>query len=400
MRPIPFLVIILLLTLAGCTAPDIPAEMDAALEDIKATFVPDETVDLLQWEVVRTEGGWEIQGETTCSEVIREVEQFIQEKGWERKVMSRMHLLPVPGSLDYPAAIATHSVVNLRKQPRHSSELVSQALLGTPMKVLKEEGYWLLIQTPDHYLSWVDRGSVALMEYQALQRYFSGPMVLITVPSSRLLDPEDQEVITDLVLGNILKLIDEAPYHFMVQLPSGTRSIIGKTEVSILQNWTDLEASRASLVRDAGYFMGMPYLWGGTSIKALDCSGFTKNVYFLNGLNLPRDANQQMQVGMLVDHVGDFSVLQGGDLLFFGRKATDSTAEYASHVGMWIGNGRFIHSSGNVHISSFDRESKYFDEYNLNRYLKTKRILDAPCEDSLSIASVYRHFIEGMGPVE
>ena len=59
---------------------------------------------------------------------------------------------------------------------------------------------------------------------------------------------------------------------------------------------------------------------------------------------------------------------------FFGRKATDSTAEKVVHVGMWIGNNEFIHSSGKVHVSSIEKGSKNFDEYNLNRYLRTKRV--------------------------
>ena len=64
-----------------------------------------------------------------------------------------------------------------------------------------------------------------------------------------------------------------------------------------------------------------------------------------------------------------------GDLLFFGRKATDSTSERVVHVGMWIGNDEFIHSSGDVHISSMDSVASNFDDYNRNRYLRTKRLM-------------------------
>ena len=78
--------------------------------------------------------------------------------------------------------------------------------------------------------------------------------------------------------------------------------------------------------------------------------------------------------GNPVDSIGNLENLQKGDLLFFGRKATDSTAEKVVHVGMWIGHDEFIHSSGKVRISSMDRNSKNYDEYNLNRYLRTKRV--------------------------
>jgi len=83
-----------------------------------------------------------------------------------------------------------------------------------------------------------------------------------------------------------------------------------------------------------------------------------------------------VHTGKLVDSTRNFENLIPGDLLFFGRAATDSTAERVVHVGMWIGNNQFIHSSGNVHISTFDTTATDFDEANYNRYLRTKRIKD------------------------
>ena len=117
-------------------------------------------------------------------------------------------------------------------------------------------------------------------------------------------------------------------------------------------------------------------MWGGTSTKGVDCSGFTKTVYFMNGMIIPRDASQQIHEGTLVDDSKEFDKLVPGDLLFFGRKATETSPERVIHVGMWIGNNEFIHSAGNVHISSMDKNAENFDEYNYNRYLRTKRILN------------------------
>jgi cell wall-associated NlpC family hydrolase len=135
--------------------------------------------------------------------------------------------------------------------------------------------------------------------------------------------------------------------------------------------------------------MGVPYLWGGTSTKGVDCSGFTKTVYFQHGLILPRDASQQVHVGSLVDENRNFSSLEVGDLLFFGRKTEDG-AEKVIHVGMWIGNGQFIHASGDVHISSMDSLSDNFDDYNYNRYLRTKRILGYTDKLPASIREIYQ----------
>jgi len=106
----------------------------------------------------------------------------------------------------------------------------------------------------------------------------------------------------------------------------------------------------------------------------VDCSGFTKTIFFLNGMIIPRDASQQVHEGQEVDTSKNWDDLEVGDLLFFGVPATDNSPERVVHVGMWIGDQSFIHSRGRVRISSFDPNDENYDEYELNRYLRTKRI--------------------------
>jgi cell wall-associated NlpC family hydrolase len=131
-------------------------------------------------------------------------------------------------------------------------------------------------------------------------------------------------------------------------------------------------------------------LWGGTSTKGLDCSGFTKTVYFMDGMILPRDASQQEKIGVLVDDRKNYDLLEPGDLLFFGKEVTDSTDEKIVHVGMWIGDMKFIHASGDVHISSMDVDDPEYDEYNDNRYLRTKRILKTDTAGDIVIRKYYQ----------
>lgn len=105
---------------------------------------------------------------------------------------------------------------------------------------------------------------------------------------------------------------------------------------------------REALVKTARDFIGVPYLWGGTSPDTgFDCSGLAMTVYQLNGLNLPRHSATQFDAGNVVDR----DRLQKGDLIFFATKGNGKV----SHVGIYIGNGRFIHapSSGkNIRIDS------------------------------------------------
>jgi cell wall-associated NlpC family hydrolase len=101
-----------------------------------------------------------------------------------------------------------------------------------------------------------------------------------------------------------------------------------------------------AIIASARKLIGSPYLWGGASVKAADCSGFTKLLYYSRGIILARDASQQVKYGQPVD-ISNLENLEKGDLLFFG-----DSAEKPGHVGLHLGHGDFIHASGRVHISS------------------------------------------------
>lgn len=289
-------------------------------------------------------------------------------------VADKILLLPDTAQKIHHHAIVNVSVANLRSQPRHSAELVTQALLGTPVNILKEEDDWYLIQTPDLYIAWTNGGSLTTLDEISFLSWKNEEKLIFLSTYGFSYDTSGNRV-SDLVAGNVLMLANENPKSWGIKYPDGRIASIEKSETKRLQNWIDqVEISDSSIIAAAKELMGVPYLWGGTSTKGLDCSGFTKTVYFQHGLVLPRDASQQVHVGSLVDEIRDFSSLEVGDLLFFGRKAEDGS-EKVIHVGMWIGNDQFIHASGDVHISSMDSLSNHFDGYNYNRYLRTKRIL-------------------------
>ncbi len=159
-----------------------------------------------------------------------------------------------------------------------------------------------------------------------------------------------------------------------MRTPDGRTGFVLKADAAPYARWlAALRSDPASLVATARSLMGTPYLWGGTSTKGMDCSGFTKTVYLLHGLILPRDADQQAEAGVPVDAGADFANLQPGDLLFFGRKAAPGQEEDIVHVGMWIGGREFIHESGRVRISSMDPAASNYEPYEQGRYVRARR---------------------------
>jgi cell wall-associated NlpC family hydrolase len=127
------------------------------------------------------------------------------------------------------------------------------------------------------------------------------------------------------------------------------------------------------IIADAEKFMGSPYLWGGTSTKGMDCSGFIKTVFYLNGLILARDVSLMYRHGLEIKQAQNTDSLRKGDLLFFGSSKNGRVR--ATHVGMYIGNTEFIHESGMVRINSLDSARANYSKYRHDTFLGARRII-------------------------
>jgi gamma-D-glutamyl-L-lysine dipeptidyl-peptidase len=387
---------LLSLTTAACASPraepavtrsvpapdrtDIAAAVDRALAAVRAEYAFDRRVARFDAEAHSMGDRIIITGETTVAEAPAALHRALA--GLAVPYDDRIVVLPDPALNPSVWALANNSVANMRTEPGHGAELGTQALLGAPLRVLRQQGGFYLVQTSDGYLAWADGGGIHRIDEAAYARYRAAPrIVYLRMTGAALSEPRaDAGPVADLVLGAMLELAETGPRdvgYYRTRMPDGRIAWVARAEAMPYDAWIEtLDATESSLVATARSLMGLPYLWGGNSTKGVDCSGFTKTVYQMNGLILPRDASQQVHIGVLVDDRADFDRLRPGDLLFFGRPATADEPERVVHVALWIGDQRFIHSSGRVRIDSMDPAAPDYDEYNRRRYLRSKRVLD------------------------
>lgn len=339
------------------------------IEQVKKKYAPDKRVAIFQVELDSNR----VVGKTNLPLAKKEFVTRLKSNGYN--FIDAVRVLPNIELLDDRIyGIINISVANLRSQPKESAELASQALLGTQLIVLDKERNWYMVQTPDGYIGWTDGSTFSRIIKEKNDHYLANKFLMFTKPYgfSYAKADENAQTISDLTWGNLLVVKDTLQDFYQVIYPDGRNAFILKKEAIGHQEWKKtVSVSEQNLVNTAYKMQGLPYLWGGTSWKGVDCSGFTRMVYQTNGLLLPRDASQQAWVGIEVP----FDSLKVGDLLFFGEKANTEKPEKIVHVGMWLGNNEFIHSSGMVKISSFDENSPRHDAYNEGRYLRARRIL-------------------------
>ena len=240
-------------------------------------------------------------------------------------------------------------VTPVREEPAHAAEQATQLLFGEVCEVLDRHSSWTKIRsTMDGQLGWVVSKMLTPVSEEAIRllgekRETNGESVVAT----------PMAVVTDAKTGEQLMLTigTRLPYY-----KKGTFEVLGKKYKIDPRCVYEVKGDRSEVkgedvVRVAQSLLNVPYLWGGKNIMGYDCSGFTQTVYSVFGINLLRNAREQVTQGQVV---GSLAEAQPGDLVFFDHLDRAPEATRITHVGMLISPTEVIHCSGCVHVDKID----------------------------------------------
>jgi cell wall-associated NlpC family hydrolase len=280
----------------------------------------------------------------------------------------------------HPYGVIHVSVADAREEADYGAEMGTQVLLGHPVRVYEKVSDLWRVETPEGYSAWVMNGTLTRLDKEQFNEWIGAPKVIFTDDYGFAYETPDekQQRASDLVFGNLLKYEGENEKFYDVAYPDGRKAFVLKTQSRQYDDWkASIQLTGESIVQTALTLKGIPYVWGGTSEKGMDCSGFSKTVFLKHGIILQRNASQQARNGIPVDISAGYENLRPGDLMFFGKKATAEKKERVRHVAIYKGNKEFIHAAGYVHINSLDPDSPIYDEHNTKEFLRANRIIGA-----------------------
>ena len=275
--------------------------------------------------------------------------------------------------------IAHCTITPVRQEPSEGSEQLTQLLFGEVCEVLDRLPRWTKIRsTLDGQEGWVD-----------FKMLTSAPISSQEVKGERLKVKGEGVISIPMAVATDMETGEELMLTLSTRLPNyahGTFEVLGK-QYLIDPACVSLPISNSPSGRSIGgmpsnshnvcaiaqTLLNAPYLWGGKNAMGMDCSGFTQVVYATQGINLLRNAREQMTQGELVPSLAE---AQPGDLAFFDHADRDPKATNISHVGMLLSPTEIIHCSGCVHIDTIDEQGIHLPDGELTHHLvQIKRYL-------------------------
>lgn len=286
--------------------------------------------------------------------------------------------------------VEARSGLRLRAKPSTSAEIITTAYYGDNVVVIRKVDDWYLVNYNLHigymhgdYLTVKERENIDLGTGSvdaSLVNLRKGPSTSTSM-LDQLKSGEEVEIFgfncgwykvryenqVGYIRSDLVALLEKPANNTGIAASSSNNGSSASSGSSSNSNGSSTGSSSSDRGQEiatyAQHFVGYPYVYGGSSPSGFDCSGFMQYVFAQFGYSINRTATAQLANGTYVE----YNNMRPGDIIYFGYGST------ASHVGMYIGNGQFVHaqnSSTGVVITSLS-ESWY-----ANRYLCAHRIVD------------------------
>ncbi len=334
--------------------PQSPTEAEWILQQYARRVVTDSTFFHFRTQVQKDGETWVVRGATNFSRLKDAVPLILEAVGC-RSVRNEVEMLPAArlgeerfGVVRVPMALAW-------TEPREKPPTRTQLLLGERVFLLDvtPDGDDLLLHAGDGYVGWVRRDAVLRMDAAGFAEWERARTATIT-----------RDYVVDglrVPAGAALPIVGEGDGGAVrLRLPASVPATGGQAVVTVPAGHVRMPAGSPpglEVARTAAEYLTVPYVFGGRSRLGLDCSGLTGVAYAAVGLELPRDARQQILVGQMVATPWHLSGLQVGDLLFFCDESGS-----VIHTGVSLGGMRFIHSAPpEVQVSSLDPADPLYD---------------------------------------
>lgn len=352
-------------------------ELDALVDSVRMKHVPDRRDNVYDIKIVENEGKPVIKGVTSLEEAKADLlEQILKSNP---AAIDSISVLPDETVGEKTYGVINVSVADARMGASYAAEMGTQLLLGAPVQVLQHDDWWR-IKSAEGYVAWTTGSSFVRMTKDDFNKWITAKKIIFTDDYGFGYENPDEKKqrVSDLAFGNMLKLEADNGRFYKVSYPDGRIAYILKSQSKPYEEWlASVKLTEESILEKALSLKGIPYTWGGTSVKGMDCSGFTKTVMLMHGIILMRDASQQVKTGIPVDISNGYENLRPGDLMFFGKKAQDGKKERIRHVAFYKGDKEFIHASGYIRINSLDSTKANYDELNTREFVRASRVIGA-----------------------